>query len=85
MVNLVQTSSDQLLFILKLYIFFIFAKQYLNEEVHCTEPSPSVKVPWSNICAYGALTRVNYASLSKIEPFNFPGINNLPYFPPATK
>ncbi len=84
MVDLVQTSSDKLLFILKLY-FFIFTKQYLNEEVNCTEPSPSVKVPWSTICANGALTRVNYASLSKIEPFNFPGINNLPYFPPLTK
>ncbi len=41
---LVQTSLDQLLFILK--ILFIFLKKYLNEEVNCTNPSPSVSIPW---------------------------------------
>jgi hypothetical protein len=50
---LVPSSSDQLLFILKL----------LNEEVNCTETSPSVRVPWLNegkmICLSGQLEAVS--------------------------
>jgi hypothetical protein len=43
---LVLTSLDQLLFILKiLFTLFLFYKPgYLNEEVNCTEPSPSVSL-----------------------------------------
>ncbi len=36
------TSSDQLLFILKLYISF-YKTTYLNKELNCTEPFPSVR------------------------------------------
>ncbi len=43
---LVLTNLDQLLSILKLY-FSVFTHQPIfNEEVNCTEPSPSVRVPW---------------------------------------
>jgi hypothetical protein len=43
---LVLTSSEQLLFVLKLHFSF-FAKQPMpNEEVNCTEPFLSVRVPW---------------------------------------
>jgi len=41
---LVLTSLDKLLFILK-YYFPFYKTSYLNEEVNCTEPSPSVSVP----------------------------------------
>ena len=27
-------------------IYYIYKTSYLNEEVKCTEPSPSVSVPW---------------------------------------
>jgi hypothetical protein len=27
-------------------LFTFVQKMYLNEEVNCTEPSPSVSVPW---------------------------------------
>jgi hypothetical protein len=40
---LLLTSSDQLLFSLKI-VFTFFAKSYFNEEVNCTESSPSVSV-----------------------------------------
>ncbi len=40
------TRSDQPLFMLKFYIFFIYKTTNLNEEVDCTVPSPSVRVPW---------------------------------------
>jgi hypothetical protein len=40
---LVLTSLDQLLFKMKIF-FHLF---YLNEEVNCTETSPSVSVPCS--------------------------------------
>jgi hypothetical protein len=40
------TKSDQLFFLLK--AFFLFFKTfYFKEEVNCTEPSPSVRVPFS--------------------------------------
>ncbi len=42
---LVLTSSDQLLFILKLY-FLSYKTSYLNKEVNCIVPSLSVRVPW---------------------------------------
>jgi hypothetical protein len=38
------TSLDQLL--LTQQILFFYKTSYLNEEVNCTEPSPSVSVPW---------------------------------------
>jgi hypothetical protein len=41
----VLTISDQLLFILK---YFFYKTTYLNE-VNCTEPSPSARVPWINL------------------------------------
>ncbi len=41
---LVLTSLDQLLWELKLNFPF-YKTTYLNEEVNCTEPSPSVRVP----------------------------------------
>jgi hypothetical protein len=41
---LVITSSDKLFFILKLYFY---KTACLNEKVKCTEPSPSVRIPWA--------------------------------------
>jgi hypothetical protein len=38
-------SLDQLLFIMKLN-FSCYKTTYLNEEVNCTESSPSVSIPW---------------------------------------
>jgi len=40
---LVITRSIQPIFILK--VFFFYKTTYLNEEVNCTGPSPSVRVP----------------------------------------
>jgi hypothetical protein len=45
---LVPTRSDELVFVLKLYLSF-FTTTYLNEEVNCTKPFPSVRVPCSNL------------------------------------
>jgi hypothetical protein len=42
---LVLTSSVQLLSKLKI-VFTYFKTSYLNEEVSCTEPSPSISIPW---------------------------------------
>ncbi len=33
----------------KLYLPFFTRTSYLNEEVNCTEPSPSVSVPWLSL------------------------------------
>ncbi len=46
--NLVLTSYDQFIFLLKILIPFV-KTSYLNEEVNCTEPSPSVCVPMYEI------------------------------------
>jgi hypothetical protein len=35
-------NSDQLLLMLNNVFLFIYKTSYLNEEVNCTEPSPSV-------------------------------------------
>ena len=43
------TSLDEFIFILKIYVAFFYKTSYLNEEVNCTEPSPSVSIPWFNI------------------------------------
>ncbi len=43
--NLVLTSYDQFIFMLKILIHFVTKTRYLNEEVNCTEPSPLVCVP----------------------------------------
>ncbi len=40
---LVLSGSDQMFLYWK-YFFYSFTKSYLNEEVNCTEPSPSVSV-----------------------------------------
>ncbi len=42
---LVQANIDQLLLTLKQYLLY-YKTSYLNEEVSCTEPSPSLSVPW---------------------------------------
>ena len=36
--------------------YLYFKTSYLNEEVNCTEPPPSISVPWANTLAYFALT-----------------------------
>ncbi len=48
----VLSSLDQLIFILKIYLHF-YKTSYLNEEVNCTEFSPSVSVPWVILLAPG--------------------------------
>ncbi len=39
---LVLTSLDQI-------IYLRYKTSYLNVEINCTEPSPSISVPWINI------------------------------------
>jgi hypothetical protein len=39
-------------FDIEIIIYFLTKTSYLNEEVNCTEPSPSVVVPWTNTLAY---------------------------------
>jgi hypothetical protein len=43
---LVLPNLDQLLFKLKLYFSFFYKTTYLNEEVKCTDPFPSLRLPW---------------------------------------
>jgi len=43
---LVLTSLEPQLFILKILFACFTKKSYLNEEVKCIEPSPTVSVPW---------------------------------------
>ncbi len=31
---------------LKILFYFFYKASYLNEEVNCTKPSPSVSIPW---------------------------------------
>jgi hypothetical protein len=45
MVDLVLTSLDQLIFIMKIFFTFVCKTSYLNKEVNRTEPFPSVSVP----------------------------------------
>jgi hypothetical protein len=45
---LVLTSLDQLLLTLAILFTFLNKTIYLNEEVNCSKPSPSVSVPWIN-------------------------------------
>jgi hypothetical protein len=33
-------------FYIQIIIFFFYKTTYLNEEVNCTEPSRSVRIPW---------------------------------------
>jgi hypothetical protein len=42
---LVLTSLDQLLLVL-LSLFTFYKTSHLNEELNCTEPSPSASIPW---------------------------------------
>jgi hypothetical protein len=48
---LVLNSLDQLLFENENIIYVFYKTCYLNEEVNCIEPSPSVRVP-GRILAY---------------------------------
>jgi hypothetical protein len=43
-VSLALTSVDQF-FVVKILFMCSYQTSYLNEEVSCTEPSPSVSVP----------------------------------------
>ncbi len=45
---LVLPNSDQLIFILKIYIFY--KSSYLNEGIKCTKPLPSDSIPWLDPC-----------------------------------
>jgi hypothetical protein len=45
MVDLVPTSLDQLIFIMKIFFTIFYKTRYLNEDVNRTEPFPSVSVP----------------------------------------
>ncbi len=42
---LVLTSLDQLVLIMRILLNFLYKTGYVNEEVICTEPSPSVSIP----------------------------------------
>ncbi len=42
----VLTRSDQLFLILMTYFFSFLQNELFYKEVNCTEPSPSVRVPW---------------------------------------
>jgi hypothetical protein len=33
---------------LKILFFLFYKTSYYNEEVNCTEPFPSVSIPWKN-------------------------------------
>jgi hypothetical protein len=46
---LVLTILDQLLFVLKISSTCFYKTIYFNEEVNCTEPSPSVSIPCSSL------------------------------------
>ncbi len=52
----VLSTSNQLLFIEEIYFFLFYKTSYLNTEVNCTEPSPSVRIPWSDAAFGGSLT-----------------------------
>jgi hypothetical protein len=41
-------SSNMLLLLLKIRIFLLYKIGYLNAEVNCTEPYPSLRVPWQS-------------------------------------
>ncbi len=47
---LVLTGLDQLLFYIEGINYLCYQTSDLNEEVNCTEPSPSVSVPWVDQC-----------------------------------
>ncbi len=65
---LVPTSSDQLLFVLKLYFSF-FKTTYLNEDVLCNEPFPSVRVPCLHISSLCKISNyiLTFFSLSVVS------------------
>jgi hypothetical protein len=46
---LVLTSLDRLLFKIENIIYLGYKTSYLNEEFNCTEPSPSIGVPWQQL------------------------------------
>jgi hypothetical protein len=37
----------------EIYFFIFYKTRYLNKEVNCTEPSPSVRVPWIKGQSFG--------------------------------
>jgi len=65
---LVLTNLDRLLFWWKYYLMCSKAS-YINEEVNCTEPFPSVSVPWPKLlpCIGDFMKKI-------VEPFPFPQI-----------
>ncbi len=60
---LVLSSSDQLPSILKKYS--LYKTSYPNEEVNCTEPSPSVGVPWYETFCHFRSGQITLAICSK--------------------
>jgi hypothetical protein len=57
-------SSDQLLFYWKCVFLLLSKTCYLDKEVNCTEPSLSVRVPWSNI-RYWNLASCRYSEMDQ--------------------
>ncbi len=55
---LVPTSLDQLISYWEYYLS-IYKTGYLNKEVNCTEPSPSVSIPWANFSPKKILNKFN--------------------------
>jgi hypothetical protein len=45
----VLTSLEQLLFYIANIFYFFYKTSYHKKEVSCTEPSPSVTVPWFQV------------------------------------
>ncbi len=46
MLSVVMLNVVAPLLILKKCFILFYKRRYLNEEVNCTDPSPSVRVPW---------------------------------------
>ncbi len=44
-VDLFGLSLDQILLYIEYIIYFFNKTSYLNEEINCTEPAPSVSIP----------------------------------------
>ena len=78
-VELFVFSSDYLLLILKILSTFYCKTSCLNEEVNCTEPAPSVSIPWliHNPDPSGSVVAANTIKLpsqirqNKLERFSY--------------
>jgi len=53
------TRSDQPLLRLQIHFYILIKTSYLNEEVNCTEPSPSVRLPYYHNYYIIVVTNVN--------------------------